>query len=120
MAAARTFRVLPGFNLTLGYTLGYMSLLILIPLAAVFLKTTELTWGEFIDVVTAPQVVATYKLSFGASLLAAAINAVFGLMLAWALVRYSFPGKKIVDALVDLPFALPTAEIGRASCRERV
>ena len=114
MAAARTFRVLPGFNLTLGYTLGYMSLLILIPLAAVFLKTTELTWGEFIDVVTAPQVVATYKLSFGASLLAAAINAVFGLMLAWALVRYSFPGKKIVDALVDLPFALPTAVAGIA------
>ena len=114
MSAARTFRVLPGFNLTLGYTLGYMSLLILIPLAAVFLKTTELTWGEFIDVVTAPQVVATYKLSFGASLLAAAINAVFGLMLAWALVRYSFPGKKIVDALVDLPFALPTAVAGIA------
>ena len=114
MAAARTFRVLPGFNLTLGYTLGYMSLLILIPLAAVFLKTTELTWGEFIAVVTAPQVVATYKLSFGASLLAAAINAVFGLMLAWALVRYSFPGKKIVDALVDLPFALPTAVAGIA------
>ena len=114
MAAARTFRVLPGFNLTLGYTLGYMSLLILIPLAAVFLKTTELTWGEFIDLVTAPQVVATYKLSFGASLLAAAINAVFGLMLAWALVRYSFPGKKIVDALVDLPFALPTAVAGIA------
>jgi sulfate transport system permease protein len=114
MAAAKTFRVLPGFNLTLGYTLGYMSLLILIPLAAVFLKTTELTWGEFIDVVTAPQVVATYKLSFGASLLAAAINAVFGLMLAWALVRYSFPGKKIVDALVDLPFALPTAVAGIA------
>jgi sulfate transport system permease protein len=114
MAAATTFRVLPGFNLTLGYTLGYMSMLILIPLAAVFLKTTELTWGEFIDVVTAPQVVATYKLSFGASLLAAATNAVFGLMLAWALVRYSFPGKKIVDALVDLPFALPTAVAGIA------
>ena len=112
MAAAKSFRVLPGFNLTLGYTLIYLSLLILIPLAAVFLKTAELSWGEFIDVVTAPQVVATYKLSFGASLLAAAINAVFGLMLAWALVRYSFPGKKIVDALVDLPFALPTAVAG--------
>lgn len=114
MATAKTFRVLPGFNLTLGYTLGYLSLLILIPLAAVFLKTAELSWGEFIAVVTAPQVVATYKLSFGASLLAAAINAVFGLMLAWALVRYSFPGKKIVDALVDLPFALPTAVAGIA------
>jgi sulfate transport system permease protein len=91
-----------------------MSLLILIPLAAVFLKTFELDWEQFINVVTAPQVVATYKLSFGASLLAAAINAVFGLMLAWALVRYSFPGKKLVDALVDLPFALPTAVAGIA------
>ena len=114
MSTVRTSRVLPGFNLTLGYTLGYLSLLILIPLAAVFLKAAELSWGEFIDVVTAPQVVATYKLSFGASLLAAAINAVFGLMLAWALVRYSFPGKKIVDALIDLPFALPTAVAGIA------
>jgi sulfate transport system permease protein len=91
-----------------------MSLLILIPLSAVFLKTFELDWAQFIDVVTAPQVVATYQLSFGASLLAAAINAVFGLLLAWALVRYSFPGKKIVDALVDLPFALPTAVAGIA------
>jgi sulfate transport system permease protein len=114
MSTAKTFRVLPGFKLTLGYALSYMSLLILIPLAAVFLKTFELDWEQFINVVTAPQVVATYKLSFGASLLAAAINAVFGLMLAWALVRYSFPGKKIVDALVDLPFALPTAVAGIA------
>lgn len=114
MTATRTFRVLPGFNLTLGYTLGYLSLLILIPLSAVFLKTFEMDWARFVEVVTAPQVVATYKLSFGASLLAAAINAVFGLMLAWALVRYSFPGKKIVDALVDLPFALPTAVAGIA------
>ncbi|HNF91613.1 MAG TPA: sulfate ABC transporter permease subunit CysT [Accumulibacter sp.] len=114
MSSAKTFRVLPGFRLTLGYTLIYLSLLILIPLAAVFLKTAELSWGEFIAVVTAPQVVATYRLSFGASLLAAAINAVFGLLLAWALVRYSFPGKKLVDALVDLPFALPTAVAGIA------
>ena len=114
MSTAKSFRVLPGFNLTLGYTLGYLSLLILIPLSAVFLKTAELSWAEFIDVVSAPQVVATYKLSFGASLLAAAINAVFGLLLAWALVRYSFPGKKLVDALVDLPFALPTAVAGIA------
>ncbi|PKO87267.1 MAG: sulfate ABC transporter permease subunit CysT [Betaproteobacteria bacterium HGW-Betaproteobacteria-10] len=112
MSTAKTFRVLPGFNLTLGYTLGYMSLLILIPLSAVFLKTFEMTWDQFISVVTAPQVVATYKLSFGASLLAASINAVFGLMLAWALVRYTFPGKKLIDALVDLPFALPTAVAG--------
>ncbi len=114
MAAARTFRVLPGFNLTLGYTLIYLSLLILIPLAAVFIKSAELTWSQFVDVVTAPQVVATYKLSFGASLLAATINAVFGLLLAWSLVRYSFPGKKLVDALIDLPFALPTAVAGIA------
>lgn len=114
MSTAKTFRVLPGFNLTLGYTLGYLSLLILIPLSAVFLKTFEMDWARFVEVVTAPQVVATYKLSFGASLLAAAINAVFGLMLAWALVRYRFPGKKMVDALVDLPFALPTAVAGIA------
>ncbi len=114
MSTAKTFRVLPGFKLTLGYALSYMSLLILIPISAVFLKTLELDWEQFIDVVTAPQVVATYKLSFGASLLAAAINAVFGLMLAWALVRYSFPGKKLIDALVDLPFALPTAVAGIA------
>ena len=114
MSTAKTFRVLPGFKLTLGYALSYMSLLILIPISAVFLKTLELDWEQFINVVTAPQVVATYKLSFGASLLAAAINAVFGLMLAWALVRYSFPGKKLIDALVDLPFALPTAVAGIA------
>ncbi len=112
MAAARTFRVLPGFNLTLGYTLGYLSLIVLIPLAAVFLKTAQLSFAEFWNVVTAPRVMASYKLSFGMSLLAAAINAVFGLMLAWALVRYSFPGKKLIDALVDLPFALPTAVAG--------
>ncbi|PKO82124.1 MAG: sulfate ABC transporter permease subunit CysT [Betaproteobacteria bacterium HGW-Betaproteobacteria-13] len=112
MAATKTFRVLPGFNITLGFTLAYLSLIVLIPLSAVFLKTTELGLGQFWDVVTAPRVVATYKLSFGLSLVAAAINAVFGLMLAWALVRYSFPGKRLVDALVDLPFALPTAVAG--------
>ncbi|MFU2488578.1 sulfate ABC transporter permease subunit CysT [Thauera sp. WH-1] len=108
------FRVLPGFKLTLGYTLAYLSLLVLIPLAAVFLKTAELSFAAFWHVVTAPRVVASYKLSFGMSLAAAAINAVFGLMLAWALVRYSFPGKKLIDALVDLPFALPTAVAGIA------
>ncbi|CAM5316086.1 sulfate ABC transporter permease subunit CysT [Thauera mechernichensis] len=111
-SAAPPFRVLPGFKLTLGYTLGYLSLLVLIPLAAVFLKTAELTFAEFWEVVTSPRVVASYKLSFGMSLAAAAINAVFGLLLAWALVRYSFPGKKLIDALVDLPFALPTAVAG--------
>ncbi|EGK73088.1 MAG: sulfate ABC transporter permease subunit CysT [Methyloversatilis sp.] len=110
----RAFQVLPGFNLTLGYTLFYLCIIVLIPLSAVFLKTSQLGLSQFWDVVTTPRVVASYKLSFGASLLAAAINAVFGLGLAWALVRYSFPGKKLVDALIDLPFALPTAVAGIA------
>ena len=113
-AAARSFRVLPGFRLTLGYTLAYLSLIVLLPLAAVFLKTFTLSFEAFWATVSAPRVVASYQLSFGMSLAAAAINAVFGLMLAWALVRYSFPGKKLVDALVDLPFALPTAVAGIA------
>jgi len=109
-----TRRVLPGFGLSLGFTLAYLSLIVLVPLAAVFLKTATLSFSAFWDTVSSPRVVATYKLSFGASLLAAAINVVFGLMLAWSLVRYSFPGRKIVDALVDLPFALPTAVAGIA------
>ena len=112
--ASSSNRVLPGFGLSLGYTLVYLSLIVLIPLAAVFIKASSLSLEQFWAVVTAPSVVASYKLSFGASLLAAAINAVFGLMLAWALVRYSFPGKKLIDALVDLPFALPTAVAGIA------
>lgn len=110
----RSFQVLPGFNLTLGYTLFYLSIIVLIPLSAVFIKTASLGLAQFWDVVTTPRVLASYRLSFGASLLAAAINAVFGLALAWALVRYSFPGKKLVDALIDLPFALPTAVAGIA------
>lgn len=114
MATARSFSVLPGFNLALGYTLVYLSIIVLIPIAAVFIYTTQLSLSEFWSIVTSPRVLATYKLTFGASLIAAAINAVFGLMLAWILVRYSFPGKKIVDALVDLPFALPTAVAGIA------
>ncbi|NMG43708.1 sulfate ABC transporter permease subunit CysT [Aromatoleum toluvorans] len=114
MSASRTFRVLPGFRLTLGYTLAYLSLIVLLPLGAVFLKTATLSLAEFWTVVSAPRVVATYKLSFGMSLAAAAINAVFGLMLAWALVRYAFPGKHLIDALIDLPFALPTAVAGIA------
>ncbi|HHX82673.1 MAG TPA: sulfate ABC transporter permease subunit CysT [Pseudomonadaceae bacterium] len=107
-------KVLPGFHLTLGYTLLYLSLIVLIPLAAVFLYAAELGWSEFWSLITEPRLMASYKLSFGASLLAAVINSVFGLLLAWALVRYSFPGKKLVDALVDLPFALPTAVAGIA------
>ncbi len=114
MSAAKTFRVLPGFKLTLGYTVGYLSLIVLIPLAAVFLKAATLSLEEFWQVVSAERVVASYQLSFGASLLAATINAAFGLLLAWSLVRYSFPGKKLVDALIDLPFALPTAVAGIA------
>jgi len=104
--------ILPGFNISLGYTLLYLSLIVLIPLSAAFIKTTELSFNEFWEVVTAPRVVASYKLTFGASFIGASINAVFGLLTAWVLVRYQFPGKKIVDALVDLPFALPTAVAG--------
>lgn len=111
---AKQKNVLPGFNLSLGYTLLYLSLIVLIPLSAAFIKTTELSFNEFWAVVTAPRVLASYKLTFGASLLAALINAVFGLLTAWVLVRYRFPGKKIIDALVDLPFALPTAVAGIA------
>ncbi len=111
---AKQKNVLPGFNLTLGYTLLYLSLIVLIPLSAAFIKTTELSFNEFWSVVTAPRVLASYKLTFGASLIGALINAVFGLLTAWVLVRYQFPGKKIIDALVDLPFALPTAVAGIA------
>ena len=114
MASSTSFRVLPGFGLSLGYTLGYLSLIVLIPLAAVFFKAGSLGFDHFWDAATSPRVLASYRLSFGASLIAAGINAVFGLMLAWVLVRYSFPGKRLVDALVDLPFALPTAVAGIA------
>jgi sulfate transport system permease protein len=110
----RNNRVLPGFGLSLGYTLVYLSLIVLIPLSAAFFKTAQLTWPEFIAVVTAPRVMASYRLTFGASLGAAMINAVFGLLVAWVLVRYRFPGRRLVDALVDLPFALPTAVAGIA------
>lgn len=106
--------VLPGFGLSLGYTLVYLSLIVLIPLSAVFLKTATMTSEEFWAAVASPRVIASYKLTFGASLLAAVINAVFGLLLAWGLTRYTFPGRKIVDALIDLPFALPTAVAGIA------
>lgn len=105
-------RVLPGFNLTLGYTVLYLSLIVLIPLSALVFKTFTLSWDQFWAAVSSPRVLASYRLTFGASLIAAAVNVVFGLLVAWVLVRYSFPGKKIVDALVDLPFALPTAVAG--------
>ena len=111
---AKQKNILPGFNLSLGYTIFYLSLIVLIPLSAAFIKTTELSLAEFWSVVSAPRVVASYRLTFGASLIAALINAVFGLLTAWVLVRYNFTGKKIIDALVDLPFALPTAVAGIA------
>ena len=107
-------RVLPGFSLSLGITLTYLSLVILIPLLTLFLKTSQLSWPQFWEAVAAPRVVATYLLSFGAALAAALLNAAFGLLLAWVLVRYNFPGRKLIDTLVDLPFALPTAVAGIA------
>ncbi len=114
MSTFKQHSILPGFNLALGFTLLYLSLIVLIPLSAAFIRTAELTWPEFWSVVTTPRVVASYRLTFGASFAAAVVNAVFGLLVAWVLVRYHFPGKKIVDALVDLPFALPTAVAGIA------
>ncbi|MES2633646.1 sulfate ABC transporter permease subunit CysT [Caenimonas sp. SL110] len=105
-------KVLPGFNLTLGYTLFYLGLIVLIPLSALVFKTFTLSWDQFWAAVSSPRVVASYRLTFGASLIAALVNVVFGLLVAWVLVRYEFAGKKIVDALVDLPFALPTAVAG--------
>lgn len=107
-------RVLPGFNLSLGFTIFYLSLIVLIPLSAVFLKTFTMTWDAFVTAVTSDRVVASYKLTFGASLIGATLNALFGGIVAWVLVRYKFPGKKIIDAMVDLPFALPTAVAGIA------
>jgi sulfate transport system permease protein len=106
--------VLPGFGLTLGFTLCYLSLIVLIPLAGLILAAAGLGWSGFWSAVTTPRVLAAFRVSFGTSLIAALINAFFGLMVAWVLVRYSFPGKKIVDAIVDLPFALPTAVAGIA------
>ncbi len=106
--------VLPGFDLALGFALMYVSLLVLIPLSAAFLKTFTLTWEQFVDAVATPRAIASYRLTFGASFLAALLNAAFGLVVAWVLVRYTFPFKRLVDALVDLPFALPTAVAGIA------
>jgi sulfate transport system permease protein len=110
----RRHSVLPGFNLALGFTLLYLSLIVLIPLSAAFVKTAALSWPAFWATVTTPRVVASYRLTFGASFAAALLNAIFGLLVAWVLVRYRFPGKKVIDALVDLPFALPTAVAGIA------
>ncbi|MEY2631505.1 MAG: sulfate transporter permease subunit CysT [Pseudomonadota bacterium] len=112
MAKAANQRVLPGFGLSLGYTLVYLSILILLPLGGMVLKTSSLGLGQIIDIATGDRALAAFRVTFGASAIAALINAVFGLIVAWILVRYSFPGKRLIDALVDLPFALPTAVAG--------
>ncbi len=106
--------ILPGFGLALGFALTYLSLIVLIPIAALVLRTTSLTWTQFWSIATNERVLAALKLSFGGSLIAACINAVFGLIVAWVLVRYRFPGRRVLDAIVDLPFALPTAVAGIA------
>lgn len=110
----KSHSVLPGFGLMLGYTLTYLSLIVLIPLAALFLKSASLPWEKFWHAVTEPRVMASYRLTFGASFVAAVVNAVLGFVVAWTLVRYRFPGRKFIDAIVDLPFALPTAVSGIA------
>lgn len=109
---AKARRVIPGFHLSVGFTLFYLGLIVLIPLSAVFFKTFSMTWEAFWNTVTSERVMASYRLTFGASLLAALINVMFGGILAWVLVRYQFPGKRLIDAFVDLPFALPTAVAG--------
>jgi sulfate transport system permease protein len=106
--------ILPGFGLSLGYTVFYLSLIVLIPLAAIFIKTSALTWHQFWHVVDSPRALASYRLTFDASFIAALINLVFGVLVAWVLVRYKFPGKALFDSVVDLPFALPTAVAGIA------
>lgn len=107
-------RIIPGFHLSLGYTMLYVSLLVLLPLSMIFINTMSLSWSEFIDIVSDPRAVASYKLSFGTALAAGLLNVVFGTIIAWVLVRYHFPFKRIIDGLVDLPFALPTAVAGIA------
>jgi sulfate transport system permease protein len=106
--------VLPGFGLTMGFTLFYLSLLVLIPLGGLVLKTTSMGWSRFVAAVTTPEILASYRLSLGASLAGALVNVVFGFLVAWVLVRYAFPGKRLIEAIVDLPFALPTAVSGIA------
>src|SRR5690349_15289317 len=101
--------IIPGFGLTLGFTIFYLSLIVLLPLLATFVQTSKIGWHQFVHAVTTPRALASYELSFGASLLAALINFAIGTLVAWVLVRYEFAGKRIIDSLVDLPFALPTA-----------
>ena len=103
----KSFSALPGFRLTMGFTLFYLSVLVLIPIVALFLRAFQMSWREFFEVVTADRAIAAYRLTFGASLIAAVANAAFGTVLAWVLVRYDFPGKRFIDALVDFPFFMP-------------
>ena len=112
MLNIRKRNILPGFGLSIGFTVFYLSLIVLIPLSSLFFKTASLSFSEFLDVVTSPRVLASYRITFGASLVAALLNLFFGLLVAWVLVRYPFPFKKVFDSLVDLPFALPTAVAG--------
>ena len=112
--AVKKFNPLPGFGLTMGYTLFYLSAIVLIPIAGLFLKSFNLSWGEFWQVVTGTRALTAYRLTFGAALIAAMINAIFGTLLAWVLARYQFFGRRFIDALVDFPFALPTAVAGLA------
>src|SRR5215210_8834225 len=112
MSRASMRRVLPGFGLTMGITVLYLSLVVLIPLATLPAKAATMPWAAFRDTITDPRVVASYRLTLGASFLAASVNAVFGFLVAWVLVRYRFAGRRVVDALIDLPFALPTAVAG--------
>ena len=106
--------IIPGFSLTLGYTMIYLSIIVLLPLSMVFFNTLSMSWSEFWETIAHPRAVASYKLSFGTALAAGIVNVIFGTIIAWVLVRYQFPGKRIVDGLVDLPFALPTAVAGIA------
>jgi len=110
----RKASVLPGFGLTFGFTTFFLSAIVLLPLAALVLSAASMHWSDFLRVVSSPRALGSYRLSFGASLLAATINVVFGFIIAWTLVRYEFPGRKIIDALIDMPFALPTAVSGIA------
>ncbi|HBF38250.1 MAG TPA: sulfate ABC transporter permease subunit CysT [Firmicutes bacterium] len=114
MDILKRHKILPGFGLTLGYTVFYMSFILLIPLMVLFLKTASLSWEQFWGIVATPRVLAAFRLSIGASIISALINSIFGLMIAWVLTRYSFPGKKLMDSLIDLPFAMPTAVAGIA------
>jgi sulfate transport system permease protein len=111
---SRHHGILPGFGLSLGCTLFYLGLVVLIPLSTIFIKAFGMTWERFWSVVTSPRVLASYRISFVAALAAAIVNTVLGLLVAWVLVRYRFPGRRIIDALIDLPFALPTAVAGIA------